>query len=148
MGQCYYPSKCVHTLSYYSKDTIWWQSIFFLYSLIFFSPKLQDISKKNVVNRAKQKYMHRMGPKFFAMIRQKLVKYSYLFVSLLYIKQQFFLTNICYFIFNLLPIKRAKKDDGEEVTQAEMFIETRQPLKGKIDEETEAVIVCFFFLLF
>ena len=92
--------------------------------------------------------MHRMGPKIFAMIRQKLVKYSYLFVSLLYIKQQIFLTNICYFIFNLLPIKRAKKDDGEEVTQAEMFIETRQPLKGKIDEETEAVIVCFFFLLF
>ncbi|RHN74115.1 putative transposase, Ptta/En/Spm, plant [Medicago truncatula] len=51
--------------------------------------------------------MHRMGPKKFAMIRQKLL---------------------------------AKKDDGEEVTQAEMFIETRQPQKGKTDEETEAAV--------
>lgn len=68
---------------------------------------IQDISKKNAVNRAKQKYMHRMGPKFFAMIRQKL---------------------------------HAKKDDGEEVTQAEMFIETHQPQRGKIDEETDAAI--------
>jgi hypothetical protein len=69
-------------------------------------------------------------------------------VLLLYLKQQFFLINICYFNFYLLPEKRAKKDDGEEVTQAEMFIETRQPRKGKIDEETEAAVVCFFFLLF
>ncbi|XP_058764319.1 uncharacterized protein LOC131637764 [Vicia villosa] len=65
---------------------------------------IQKISKINAVNRAKQKYMHRMGPTNFARIRAKL---------------------------------RAKKEDGKEVSQAEMFIETRQSRKGKQpDEET------------
>ncbi|XP_058741008.1 uncharacterized protein LOC131613345 [Vicia villosa] len=71
--------------------------------------KIQKISKINAVNRAKQKYMHRMGPTNFARIRAKL---------------------------------RAKKEDGKEVSQAEMFIETRQSRKGKqLDEETSSVIV-------
>ena len=109
---------------------------------------MQNISQKNTVKRAKQKFMHRMGPNFFAMIRQKLVTNLDLFVLLLYLKQLYSLIKVCYFIFNLLPIKHAKKDDGEEDTQAEMFIETRQPRKGKTDEETEAAVVCFFFLLF
>ncbi|XP_058748797.1 uncharacterized protein LOC131621771 [Vicia villosa] len=69
---------------------------------------IQKISKINAVNRAKQKYMHRMGPTNFARIRAKL---------------------------------RAKKEDGKEVSQAEMFIETRQSRKGKQpDEETSSVI--------
>ncbi|XP_058725525.1 uncharacterized protein LOC131596804 [Vicia villosa] len=67
--------------------------------------RLGKISKINVVNRAKQKYMHRMGPTNFARIRAKL------------------------------------KEDGKEVSQAEMFIETRQSRKGKQpDEETSSVI--------
>ena len=36
----------------------------------------------------------------------------------------------------------ANKNEGEEVTRAEMFIKTRQGLKGKVvDEETQNVIV-------
>jgi len=36
----------------------------------------------------------------------------------------------------------ANKKEGEEVTRAEMFIKTRQGLKGKVvDEETQNVIV-------
>ncbi|XP_058751371.1 uncharacterized protein LOC131624454 [Vicia villosa] len=69
---------------------------------------IQKISKINVVNRAKQKYMHRMGPINFARIRAKLC---------------------------------AKKENGKEVSQEEMFIETRQSRKGKQpDEETSSVI--------
>lgn len=37
-------------------------------------------------------------------------------------------------------IQRAKKENREEVTQAEMFVITRQWRKGKIDEETENAI--------
>lgn len=33
------------------------------------------------------------------------------------------------------------KEDGKEVSQAEMFIETRQSRKGKLDEETQTAIV-------
>ncbi|XP_058754415.1 uncharacterized protein LOC131627592 [Vicia villosa] len=69
---------------------------------------IQKISKINVVDRAKQKYMHRIGPTNFPRIRAKL---------------------------------RAKKENGKEVSQAEMFIETRQIQKGKQpDEETSSVI--------
>jgi hypothetical protein len=63
-------------------------------------------------------------------------------VSLLYTKQQILIINICFFIFNISQIKREKKGNGEEVTQAEMFIETRQCRKGKKkEEETETTIV-------
>ncbi|CAI8595454.1 unnamed protein product [Vicia faba] len=51
---------------------------------------IQSISKKNIVNRAKQKFMHRVGPKIFEIIREKL----------------------------------CAKENREEVTKAEMFIET------------------------
>ncbi|KAK7266973.1 hypothetical protein RIF29_19635 [Crotalaria pallida] len=69
---------------------------------------VQDIAKKNAINRAKQKYLHRMGPVNFARIRAKL---------------------------------RAKKKEEEEVSQAEMFIETRTSRNGKeIDEETQSII--------
>jgi len=34
---------------------------------------MQSISEKNVANRAKQKYMHRMGPINFSRIRAQLV---------------------------------------------------------------------------
>ncbi|KAJ1435169.1 putative transposase, Ptta/En/Spm, plant [Sesbania bispinosa] len=69
---------------------------------------VQDVSKKNAVNRAKQKYIHRMGPTNFARIRAKL---------------------------------RAKKENGEDVSQAEMFVETRQSRKGKeVDQETQNAI--------
>lgn len=34
---------------------------------------MQKISQKNAENRAKQKYMHRVGPVNFARIRAKLV---------------------------------------------------------------------------
>lgn len=53
--------------------------------------------------------MHRMGPKNFAMIRQKLVTNLDLFVLLLYLKQQFFLINIFYFIFLSLTNKARKE---------------------------------------
>jgi hypothetical protein len=62
-------------------------------------------------------------------------------LSLLYTKQQILIINICFFIFNISQIKREKKGNGEEVTQAEMFIETRQCRKGKKKEETETTIV-------
>ncbi|KAJ1410150.1 putative transposase, Ptta/En/Spm, plant [Sesbania bispinosa] len=69
---------------------------------------IQNISKKNAMNRAKQKYVHRTGPINFARIRAKL---------------------------------REKKNDGEEVTQAEMFIETHKSRKGKeVDEQTQFAI--------
>ncbi|XP_057449367.1 uncharacterized protein LOC130740706 [Lotus japonicus] len=69
---------------------------------------IQSISQKNAMNRAKQKYVHRMGSVNFARIRAQL---------------------------------RAKKGNGEEITQPEMFIETRQSRKGKeVDKETQSVI--------
>ncbi|KAJ1375838.1 putative transposase, Ptta/En/Spm, plant [Sesbania bispinosa] len=69
---------------------------------------IQNISKKNAINRAKQKYVHRTGPINFARIRAKLLE---------------------------------KKNDGEEVTQAEMFIETHKSRKGKeMDEQTQFAI--------
>ncbi|GAU46339.1 hypothetical protein TSUD_401980 [Trifolium subterraneum] len=68
---------------------------------------VQNLRKKNIVNRAKQRFNHRMGPKNFATIRKKL---------------------------------REKKGNGEDATQAEMFIETRQCRKGKKNEETETAI--------
>ncbi|KAJ1419601.1 putative transposase, Ptta/En/Spm, plant [Sesbania bispinosa] len=70
---------------------------------------IQNISKKNDINRAKQKYAHRTGPINFARIRAKLLE---------------------------------KKNDGEEVTQAEMFIETHKSRKGKeVDEQTQFAIL-------
>lgn len=73
------------------------------------SSNIQEISKKNVMNRAKLKYLHQTGPTSFAIIRARL---------------------------------REKKNEGEEVTQAEMFIETRKARpKGKeVDEETQVAI--------
>lgn len=69
---------------------------------------VQDLSRKNAENRAKQKYIHRMGPTNFARIYAQL---------------------------------RAKKEDGSDVTQAEMFIETRTSRKGKeVDQDTQNVI--------
>ncbi|KAJ1436023.1 putative transposase, Ptta/En/Spm, plant [Sesbania bispinosa] len=69
---------------------------------------IQNISKKNAINRAKQKYVHRTGPINFPRIRAKL---------------------------------HEKKNDGEEVTQAEMFIETHKSRKGKeVDEQTQFAI--------
>ncbi|XP_058744688.1 uncharacterized protein LOC131617414 [Vicia villosa] len=71
------------------------------------SDHIQEISKKNAVNRSKQKFMHRVGPTNFARIRAKL----------------------------------RENKDGQEVTQAEMFIETRKSRKGKqVDEETQFAI--------
>lgn len=81
----------------------------FIYIFKTFSPTLQNISQKNIANKAKQKFMHRMGPKNFAMIRQKLVTNLDLFVLLLYLKQQFFLINIFYFIFLSLTNKARKE---------------------------------------
>ena len=41
----------------------------------------------------------------------------------------------------------ANKNEGEEVTCAEMFIKTRQGHKGKVvDEETQNVIVSFYLI--
>ncbi|WJX68636.1 hypothetical protein P8452_52985 [Trifolium repens] len=69
---------------------------------------VQDICKKNVVNRAKQKYIHRMGTKSFARVKAQM---------------------------------RAKKEDGSDVTQAEIFIETRTGQKGKeVDQDTQNVV--------
>ncbi|KAJ1405815.1 putative transposase, Ptta/En/Spm, plant, partial [Sesbania bispinosa] len=68
---------------------------------------VQNISQKNAINRAKQKYIHCMGPTNFARIRAKL----------------------------------QEKKKGEDVSQAEMFIETRQSRKGKeVDKDTQIVI--------
>ncbi|WJX67551.1 hypothetical protein P8452_52007 [Trifolium repens] len=69
---------------------------------------VQDICKKNAVNRTKQKYMHRMGTRNFARVKAQL---------------------------------RAKKEDGSDVTQSEMFVETRTSRKGKkVDQDTQDVI--------
>ncbi|KAK2379922.1 hypothetical protein QL285_067665 [Trifolium repens] len=69
---------------------------------------VQDICKKNAVNRAKQKYIHRMGSKSFARVKAQM---------------------------------RAKKEDGSDVTQAEIFIETRTGQKGKkVDQDTQNVV--------
>ncbi|WJX57834.1 hypothetical protein P8452_43352 [Trifolium repens] len=69
---------------------------------------VQDICKKNAVNRAKQKYIHRMGTKSFARVKAQM---------------------------------RAKKEDGSDVTQAEIFIETRTGQKGKkVDQDTQNVV--------
>ncbi|KAK2368034.1 hypothetical protein QL285_081266 [Trifolium repens] len=69
---------------------------------------VQDICKKNAVNRTKQKYMHRMGTRNFARVKAQL---------------------------------RAKKEDGSDVTQSEMFVETRTSRKGKkVDQDTQNVI--------
>jgi len=39
-------------------------------------------------------------------------------------------------------LQRAKKEDGSDVTQAEMFIETRTSRKGKeVDQDTQNVVV-------
>ncbi|KAJ1390449.1 putative transposase, Ptta/En/Spm, plant [Sesbania bispinosa] len=68
---------------------------------------VQNISQKNAINMAKQKYIHRMGPTNFARIRAKL----------------------------------QEKKNGDDVSQAEMFIETRQSRKGKeVDKDTQIVI--------
>ncbi|KAJ1376824.1 putative transposase, Ptta/En/Spm, plant [Sesbania bispinosa] len=68
---------------------------------------VQNISHKNAINRAKQKYIHCMGPTNFARIRAKL----------------------------------KEKKNEEDVSQAEMFIETRQSRKGKeVDKDTQIVI--------
>ena len=41
----------------------------------------------------------------------------------------------------------ANKNEGEEVTRVEMFIKTRQGLKGKVvDEETQNVIVSLYLI--
>ncbi|QCD82442.1 putative transposase [Vigna unguiculata] len=73
---------------------------------------IQSISERNAANRAKQKYIHRMGPTSFARIHAEL---------------------------------RTKKEVGEKVTQAEMFITTRQRREGRkgkeLDEETHNAIV-------
>ncbi|XP_027912731.1 uncharacterized protein LOC114188556 [Vigna unguiculata] len=73
---------------------------------------IQSISERNAANRAKQKYIHRMGPTSFARIHADL---------------------------------RTKKEVGEKVTQAEMFITTRQRQEGRkgkeLDEETHNVII-------
>ncbi|XP_020204525.2 uncharacterized protein LOC109789891 isoform X2 [Cajanus cajan] len=66
---------------------------------------VQNISQKNAINRAKQKYIHRMGPTNFARIRAKL----------------------------------QEKKNGEDVSQAEMFIETRQSRKGKETKLQESI---------
>ncbi|KAK2435716.1 hypothetical protein QL285_020756 [Trifolium repens] len=68
---------------------------------------VQNICKKNAVNRTKQKYIHRMGTRTFARVKAQM---------------------------------RAKKN-GSDVTQAEMFIETRTSRKGKeVDQDTQNVI--------
>ncbi|GAU37847.1 hypothetical protein TSUD_57070 [Trifolium subterraneum] len=68
--------------------------------------KVQAISQKNAVNKSKQKFRHRVGPRNFARIHAKV---------------------------------REEKD--REVTQAEVFIETRQSRKGKeVDGETQVAI--------
>ncbi|XP_027942504.1 uncharacterized protein LOC114196152 [Vigna unguiculata] len=73
---------------------------------------IQSISERNAANRAKQKYIHRMGPTSFARIHAEL---------------------------------RTKKEVGEKVTQAEMFITTRQRREGRkgkeLDEETHNAII-------
>ncbi|QCE11752.1 putative transposase [Vigna unguiculata] len=73
---------------------------------------IQSISERNVANRAKQKYIHRMGPTSFAKIHAEL---------------------------------RTKKEVGEKVTQAKMFITTRQRREGRkgkeLDEETHNAII-------
>ncbi|WJX33628.1 hypothetical protein P8452_21817 [Trifolium repens] len=69
---------------------------------------VQDICKKNAVNRAKQKYIHRTGTKSFARVKAQM---------------------------------RAKKEDGSDVTQAEIFIETHTGQKGKkVDQDTQNVV--------
>jgi hypothetical protein len=65
-------------------------------------------------------------------------------LSLLYTKQQILIINICFFIFNISQIKREKKGNGGEVTQAEMFIDTRQCRKGKKEKKKQRQLLYDF----
>jgi len=83
----------------------------FILMYVFLS-KLQRISEKNAMNRAKQKYMHHMGPVNFARVRVQLLWYNWVmshFICLLLFINICSTTNILFLINRVLRRVMEKK---------------------------------------